>query len=104
MNETIEMQLDGQSLADDVYADCDLMGIDEILEEHDEDETLMAFKESSFEETVVRYRIACVNAEQAWGVIEKDIASYPLCQNAKVRLLAKDGSVLKEFTLPMHGS
>lgn len=101
MNESIEIILDGQSLSTEVYDEYDLAGIDEILEEYDEDEEFMSFSDSEFDETVVRYRIACQSAEQAWGMIEKDITSYPLCQNAKVRLLSDGESVLREFVLPM---
>ena len=98
-NESICIELNGTDLPDEVYEEYDLAGLDEILEEIDEDEAYFMLGESHYEEDVVVYVIECVSAKAAWRMLEQAIRDYPLCRSANVTLIGRDKEVIAKLKL-----
>lgn len=98
-NESIRIELNGTDLPDEVYEEYDLAGLDEILEEIDEDEAHFTLGESHYEEEVVVYVIECVSAKAAWRMLEQAIRDYPLCRSANVTLIGRDNNVIAKLKL-----
>src|SRR5690242_11061604 len=85
MEQAVIIHLDGISLPDEVYAECDLATLEDQLEK------CLAGglgeldgHESGPDETVIYLYGA--NAERIFSAIEPTLLSYPLCQNALVRI------------------
>lgn len=97
--ESIRIELNGTDLPDEIYEEYDLAGLDEILEEIDEDEEHFSLGESHYEEEVVVYVIECVSAKTAWRMLEQAIRDYPLCRSANVTLVGRDNKVLADLKL-----
>ncbi|MFN3168773.1 MAG: Imm26 family immunity protein [Phycisphaeraceae bacterium] len=97
--EEIRIELNGTDLPDEVYEQCDLLAIDEILEEIDEEEVHFVAGNSERTDTAVLYRVFCVSAKKSWEMMQQALSAYPLCQKAIVSLIDRNGEVMQRLTI-----
>ena len=99
--ECVLVHLDGTSLPDEVYQQCDLMTLSGQLGEALEQQGLGEYdgdEQGPAETTLLMYGS---DAERLFGGIEAVLRAYPLCQNARVVIRrGPPGAPEREVRLP----
>jgi hypothetical protein len=99
--ECVLVHLDGTSLPDDVYEQCDVWTISERLEAALQQQALGEYDGHETRRTETTLFMYGPDAERLYGGIEPVLRDYPLCRNARVVIRRGDhGAPERELRLP----
>ena len=103
-DEAVLVYLDGSSLPDPVYEECDLATLEDLLGEAIDEGGLGELDGNEVGPTGVTIYLYGPDAEALFAGVEAVLLNYPLCQNARVVIRrGGPGSSEREVRLPTKG-